>query len=92
VLVPDLSVVTLVVGVGASVLAIATWLALREPPAGRGTRGRAASPLVPWVGSALVVLLAVRGAFPAAGLVLLATVVHAGVARWRALVSHRSDR
>jgi hypothetical protein len=24
--------------------------------------------------------------------VLLATVVHAGVARWRALVSHRSDR
>jgi hypothetical protein len=47
---------------------------------------------VPWLGSAVAVLLAIRGALAAAGIVLLATVVHAGVARWRALTSRRRER
>jgi hypothetical protein len=92
VLVPDLSVVALLVLVGVGALGLATWLAVRETPAGPGTRGRATSPLVPWLGSAVAVLLAIRGALPAAGFVLLATVVHAGVARWRALASRRRGR
>jgi hypothetical protein len=90
VLVPELPVVALLVAVGAAALGLATWLAIREAPAGPGTRGRATSPLVPWLGSAVTVLLAIRGALAAAGIVLLATVVHAGVARWRALAARRS--
>jgi hypothetical protein len=92
VLVPELSVVALLVAVGAAALGLATWLAIREAPAGPGARGRASSPLVPWLGSAVAVLLAIRGALAAAGFVLLATVVHAGVARWRALASRRTGR
>jgi hypothetical protein len=83
-LVPDLAVVSVLVVLGAAVLGVATWLALREPSAGAGARARATSPLVPWIGSGLAVLLAVRGAFAGAGVVVLATLVHAGLARWRA--------
>jgi hypothetical protein len=92
VLTPDLPVVALLIAVGATALAVATWLALREAPTERGGRVRATSPLVPWLGSAIAVLLAIRGALPAAGIVLLATVVHAGLARWRALPPRRRDR
>jgi hypothetical protein len=84
VLVPDLTVVSALVVLGAAALAVATWLAVREPAAGAGGRARAASPVVPWVGSAVAVLLAVRGALAGAAVVVLATLVHAGFARWRA--------
>jgi hypothetical protein len=90
--VPDTSVVALLVLAGAAALGFATWLAIREAPAAPGTRGRATSPLVPWLGSAVAVLLAIRGALAAAAFVLFATVVHAVVARWRALVARRRDR
>jgi hypothetical protein len=83
VLVPDLAVVTVLVVLGAGALGVATWLAVREPGAATGGRARATSPLVPWVGSGLAVLLAVRGAIAGAGVVVLATLVHAGLARWR---------
>jgi hypothetical protein len=92
VLTPDLTVVALLVGAGAVALGVATWLAVREAPATRGGRARATSPVVPWLGSALAVLLAVRGALAGAGVVLLATLVHATVARWRALPRRRDDR
>jgi hypothetical protein len=92
VLPPDLTVVALLVGAGVVALGVATWLAVREAPATRGRRARATSPLVPWLGSGVAVLLAVRGALAGAGLVLLATVVHAAVARWRALPLRRDDR
>jgi hypothetical protein len=84
VLVPDTASVVLLVALGASALGLATWLAVRETPAVPGTRARAASPLVPWAGSALTVLLAIRGALVGAVVVLLATLLHAGLARWRA--------
>jgi hypothetical protein len=86
---PDPVVVVVLLVVGAGALSAATWLALREPPAAAGRRARALSPVVPWLGSALAVVLAVRGAWPAAGLVLLATLVHAGMARWRAVAPRR---
>jgi hypothetical protein len=92
VLVPELPVFVALIVSGAAALGFATWLAVREAPAGRGTRARATSPLVPWLGSAVAVLLAIRGALAAAGFVLLATLVHAGVARWRALASRRRER
>jgi hypothetical protein len=85
VLVPEAASLVLLVAVGASALGLATWLAVREHPAGAGTRARATSPLVPWVGSALAVLLATRGALAGAGVVLVATLLHAGLARWRAV-------
>jgi hypothetical protein len=84
VLVPDLAVVSALVVLGAGALGVATWLAVREPGAAAGGRARATSPLVPWVGSGLAVLLAVRGALAGAAVVVLATLVHAGLARWRA--------
>jgi hypothetical protein len=84
VLVPDLTVVSALVVLGAGALGVATWLAVREPGPGPGGRTRAASPLVPWVGSGLTVLLLVRGALAGAAVVVLATLVHAGLARWRA--------
>jgi uncharacterized membrane protein YidH (DUF202 family) len=86
---PDPTLVVLLILVGVSALATATWLALREVPAERGRRARAVSPVVPWLGSGLAVVLAVRGALPAAGIVLLATLVHAAVARWRAVAPRR---
>jgi hypothetical protein len=84
VLVPDLATMLALVVLGAAALGVATWLALREPAAAVGGRARATSPLVPWIGSALTVLLAVRGALAGAAVVGLATLVHAGLARWRA--------
>jgi hypothetical protein len=89
VLVPDTTTVVVLIAVGAGALGIATWLALREVPAEAGTRARATSPLVPWAGSAVAVLLAIRGALAAAGVVVLATLVHAGLARWRAIGAAR---
>jgi hypothetical protein len=86
---PDPTLVVLLVVVGVTVLGIATWLALREVPAERGSRARAVSPVVPWLGTGLAVVLAVRGSLPAAGIVLLATFVHAGLARWRAVSPRR---
>jgi hypothetical protein len=80
----DLGPVAVVVGIGAAALAAATWLALREPAAATESRAHASSPLVPWLGSLAAVALAIRGALVAAGVVLLATLVHAGLARWRA--------
>jgi hypothetical protein len=91
VLTPDLTVVAILIAVGALALGVATRLAVREAPPARGRRARATSPLVPWLGSGLAVLLAVRGALAGAGIVLLATVVHAAVARWRAMPP-RPDR
>jgi hypothetical protein len=92
VLTPDLNVFAVVLALGAAAIGVATWVALREAPAERGGRARATSPLVPWLGSAVAVLLAIRGALAAAAFVLLATILHAGLARWRALMTRRRDR
>lgn len=91
-LVPDTAAVSVLIVVGAGALGLATWLAVREAPPTRGGRARAASPLVPWLGSVAAVALAIRGALAAAGFVLLVTLVHAGLARWRALRPRRQDR
>jgi hypothetical protein len=83
----DLAVVALVVG--ALVLAIATTVATRHEPAPGGRRLRGIAPLVPWVGGLLVLVLVVRGATAGAVVVGLATVVHAVVTRFRAVLSRR---
>jgi hypothetical protein len=75
------------VAVGFLALGAAALLAVREvrstrsaaPPRGPGPL----APLVPWLGSLLTVVLAVRGALLAAGLVLFGTVVLAVRTRWR---------
>ena len=75
--------VVLVVG-GAAAMLAATVVARREPlPARRGGPGRF-SLLVPWVGSLLVVVLLVRGAWAGAAFVAVATLLHTGVQRMRA--------
>ena len=75
--------------VGAAALVAATVVARREPlPSGSGRPSRLA-PLVPWVGSLLIVVLLVRGSFAGAGFVALVTLIHVGVQRWRATVVGR---
>jgi hypothetical protein len=80
--VPTGTVVALLV-LGLVAMAVATSVSLREPPARRGERARGLAPLVPWIGSVLVVVLLVRGALAGAAVVGLATLVHAGVTRFR---------
>jgi hypothetical protein len=80
--------VGLVLGIAA--LATATAIAMRHEPAVRGGRMRGIAPVVPWVGSVLVVVLLVRGSPVAAAVVAVATVVHAGFARWRAGAPRRA--
>lgn len=76
-----LAVVLMVVGTAA--LLGAAVVARREPLPARGTPGRL-SLLTPWIGSALVVVLLVRGALAGAAVVAAATLIHAGVQRGRA--------
>ncbi len=81
--------VALALGVGIAALALATTVATRHEPAVRGGRVRGLAPLVPWLGTLLVVLLLVRGATAGAVVVGVATVIHAGVTRWRAIAEGR---
>lgn len=77
--------------VGLAAMLAATAVARREPlPARTGGRSRL-SPLVPWIGSLVVVILLVRGAYAGAAFVALATLAHAGVQRWRATVHGRGE-
>jgi len=78
------------VAIGLATLGLATMLALREPVVGDGRRPPPAAPLVPWLGSALVVALAVRGSFAGAGILLLGTLVYTVRVRWR--LRHRAAR
>lgn len=81
----DGTVVLLAVTLGAASLALATFVATRRgAPDRRTPRGTALAPLVPWLGTVFTLVLLVRGSFPAAGIVAVATLVHAGVTRARA--------
>ena len=74
---------TALVIAGCLVIAAATVVAVRNPlpqPSGQGQRW---APVVPWLGTGLAVVLAVRGALAGAGVVALATLAHAIVTRWR---------
>lgn len=83
----DLALVALVVG--ALVIGVATTVAMRHEPAVGGRRLRGLAPLVPWIGGLLVLILLVRGATAGAVVVGLATVVHAVVTRFRAVLTRR---
>jgi hypothetical protein len=80
--VPTGTVVALLL-VGLIAMTAATSVSLREAPAPRGRRARGLAPLVPWLGSVLVVVLLVRGAIAGAVVVGVATLLHAGVTRFR---------
>jgi hypothetical protein len=80
--VPTGTVVALLL-LGLLAMGVATSVSLREAPAPRGRRARGLAPLVPWIGSVLVVVLLVRGALAGAAVVGVATLVHAGLARMR---------
>ena len=82
-----LAVVLVVVGVAA--MAAATVVARREPLPSRTGRPSRLAPLVPWIGSLLIVVLLVRGSFAGAGFVALVTLAHVGVQRYRAAVAGR---
>ncbi|MFA9429239.1 hypothetical protein [Egicoccus sp. AB-alg2] len=75
------------VAIGLVTLGLATALAVREPTVGPGRQPPPAAPLVPWLGSALAVVLAVRGSFLAAGVLLLGTLVY--TVRVRCLLTRR---
>ena len=81
--VPTGTVVVLLL-IGLIAMTMATSVSLREAPAARGRRARGLAPLVPWLGSVVVVVLLVRGAIAGAVVVGLATLIHAAVARFRA--------
>jgi hypothetical protein len=76
---PELVAVALVLGVLA--IAAATTIATRHEPAVRGRRMRSLGPLVPWIGSVLVVVLLVRGSSVAAVVLGVGVVLHALVTR-----------
>lgn len=73
--------------VGAAALLFAGVVAAREQAARPGRRARGVAPLVPWIGTLLVVVLLVRGAVVGAVVVAAAVVAHAALTRWR--VTHR---
>ena len=70
--------------VGAAAMAAATVIARREPLPSRTSRPSRLAPLVPWLGSLLIVVLLVRGSFAGAGFVALVTLAYVGVQRYRA--------
>ncbi|GGI07297.1 hypothetical protein [Egicoccus halophilus] len=72
------------VAIGLGTLALAAALGLLRKPAATGSPAPpAAAPLVPWLGTVLAVVLAVRGSLLVAGIVLLATLVYTVRVRWR---------
>jgi drug/metabolite transporter (DMT)-like permease len=75
--------------VGAAAMAMATVVARREPLPSRTGRPSRLAPLVPWIGSLLIVVLLVRGALAGAGFVALVTLAHVGLQRYRAATSGR---
>jgi hypothetical protein len=87
--VPTGTVVALLL-VGLIAMTLATTVSLREAPAPRGHRARGLAPLVPWIGSVLVVVLLVRGAVAGAVVVGVATLLHAGIARLRVFRGSRA--
>lgn len=89
----DGTVVLIAVALGASALALATFVATRRgAPDRRTPRGTALAPLVPWLGTVFTLVLLVRGAIPAAIIVGVATLAHAGVTRARASSSPPARR
>lgn len=89
----DATLVLVAVGLGAAALAGATFVATRRgAPDERTPRGTALAPLVPWIGTVLAVVLLVRGSWPAAVVVAVATAIHAGVTRARAGRSRTAPR
>jgi hypothetical protein len=76
---PELVAVALFIGIGA--ITIATSIAARHEPDVRRGRVRSLGPLVPWLGSLLVVVLLVRGSTAGAVFVGAATILHAVVTR-----------
>ncbi len=70
--------------VGTLTLGAAAVVGMRDPLPQRQAPGRALGVLVPWIGSLLVVVLLVRGAFAGAAFVGVAMLVYVGVARSRA--------
>lgn len=81
--------VAILLTIGVLALGAATSVAVRQPATASDRRVSRLAPLVPWLGSGVVVLLLVRGAIAGAVVVGLATLAHAGVARWRAGMSGR---
>lgn len=82
----DTTLVLVAVIVGASAIVLAAIVATRRGAPGPATpRGTALAPLVPWLGTATTLVLLGRGATAAAVVVALATLVHAGVTRARAV-------
>jgi hypothetical protein len=82
---PSTATVATLVIAGGLVIAAATFVAVRGPAPPPSARSQRWAPLVPWLGSGLAVVLAVRGALAGAAFVALATLVHALVARWQAV-------
>jgi hypothetical protein len=82
-----LAVVLMVVG--AAALLAATVVARREPLPSRTGRPSRLAPLVPWLGSLLIVVLLVRGSVAGAGFVAVVTLAHVGWQRYRATVASR---
>jgi xanthine/uracil/vitamin C permease (AzgA family) len=87
---PELVAVAVFIGIGA--LAIATSIASRHEPDVRRGRVRSLGPLVPWLGSLLVVVLLVRGSPAAAVVVGAATLLHAVVTRSGEALRSRAAR
>jgi hypothetical protein len=84
----DTSLLAVALVVGVVALAAATWAVTRRDTPPR-TRAAGAAPLVPWLGTVLVVVLLVRGSWPAAVFVAAATLLHAAVVRARATTTRR---
>ncbi|MTV25487.1 hypothetical protein FTX61_08710 [Nitriliruptoraceae bacterium ZYF776] len=85
----DPTVVAVLVVTGVAALALATVVAAREDAPVAGRRASRLAPVVPWLGTLLVVLLLVRGALAGAVVVGLATLLHAVVSRARAVTGTR---
>lgn len=86
----DLTTVLVAVTLGALCLATATFVATRRgAPDRRTPRSTALAPLVPWLGTFLTLVLLVRGSFPVAIVVAIATLAHAGVTRARRVTTRR---
>jgi hypothetical protein len=85
----DTSLLAVALVVGVVALAAATGAVTRRGTPPPRTRAAGAAPLVPWLGTVLVVVLLVRGSWPAAVFVAAATLLHAAVVRARATTTRR---
>jgi hypothetical protein len=87
---PELVAIALVLGIGS--IALATAIAARHEPDVRRGRVRGLGPLVPWLGSLLVVVLLIRGSTIGAVVVGVATLLHAVITRSGEVLRSRAGR